>query len=306
MGLDSQARFSRLGTTLVALAKSNVRFARRNQLRADTGYAVSTKYDRSRAETSFDRRGVPRPSLCASATILRRATQKLAPMPDFVRSETSFGAKGRLARADDLTRSLDDFPAMAAARLDRSHQRSPRRRGGAPSPRGRHRCTRGQADISSDTTYFRTNARGPYRAAETVIRVGPMLVSHANTLAASKSGPLHRSRAHVRGMKMFPRFVRRTLPVLTLLALLSTPPALAEVQDGHHHPARHSHNSHHHSNGSGSADTYTNVDGRRVHRPVFTHRAPRGASAQCRDGSYSFSLHHRGTCSHHGGVARWL
>lgn len=33
---------------------------------------------------------------------------------------------------------------------------------------------------------------------------------------------------------------------------------------------------------------------------------PAGATAQCRDGSYSFSQHRRGTCSHHGGVARWL
>ncbi|WP_182058833.1 DUF3761 domain-containing protein, partial [Pantoea sp. ME81] len=24
------------------------------------------------------------------------------------------------------------------------------------------------------------------------------------------------------------------------------------------------------------------------------------------DGSYSFSTHHRGTCSRHGGVAEWL
>jgi hypothetical protein len=30
------------------------------------------------------------------------------------------------------------------------------------------------------------------------------------------------------------------------------------------------------------------------------------ASAQCRDGTYSFSAHRRGTCSHHGGVAAWL
>jgi hypothetical protein len=34
--------------------------------------------------------------------------------------------------------------------------------------------------------------------------------------------------------------------------------------------------------------------------------APGGATAVCRDGSYSYSLHHRGTCSHHGGVAQWL
>lgn len=31
-----------------------------------------------------------------------------------------------------------------------------------------------------------------------------------------------------------------------------------------------------------------------------------GASALCRDGTYSFSSHHRGTCSWHGGVARFL
>jgi hypothetical protein len=34
--------------------------------------------------------------------------------------------------------------------------------------------------------------------------------------------------------------------------------------------------------------------------------APPGATAQCRDGSYSYSQHHSGTCSHHGGVAQWL
>jgi hypothetical protein len=37
-----------------------------------------------------------------------------------------------------------------------------------------------------------------------------------------------------------------------------------------------------------------------------TRPVPTGASAQCRDDSYSFSAHRRGTCSHHGGVARWL
>jgi Protein of unknown function (DUF3761) len=33
---------------------------------------------------------------------------------------------------------------------------------------------------------------------------------------------------------------------------------------------------------------------------------PPGATALCRDGTYSFSQHHSGTCSHHGGVAKWL
>jgi hypothetical protein len=58
--------------------------------------------------------------------------------------------------------------------------------------------------------------------------------------------------------------------------------------------------------GSTSDDYYTNVDGARVRRPVFSRSAPAGATAQCRDGSYSSSRHRRGTCSHHGGVARWL
>ena len=35
-------------------------------------------------------------------------------------------------------------------------------------------------------------------------------------------------------------------------------------------------------------------------------QAPAGATALCRDGSYSFSASHRGTCSHHGGVGQWL
>jgi hypothetical protein len=33
---------------------------------------------------------------------------------------------------------------------------------------------------------------------------------------------------------------------------------------------------------------------------------PPGATARCRDGTYSFSKHRSGTCSHHGGVAAWL
>ncbi len=53
---------------------------------------------------------------------------------------------------------------------------------------------------------------------------------------------------------------------------------------------------------------YTNKAGQEVHAPAKSvdGKAPAGASAQCRDGSYSFSKSHRGTCSHHGGVASWL
>jgi hypothetical protein len=54
--------------------------------------------------------------------------------------------------------------------------------------------------------------------------------------------------------------------------------------------------------------SYINKDGVRVHSPAHTKDSKQsvGASAQCRDGSYSFSRHHQGTCSHHGGVSRWL
>jgi len=53
---------------------------------------------------------------------------------------------------------------------------------------------------------------------------------------------------------------------------------------------------------------YTNSKGNRVRSPTRTpdNQPPAGASAQCRDGTYSFSQSRRGTCSHHGGVAKWL
>lgn len=69
--------------------------------------------------------------------------------------------------------------------------------------------------------------------------------------------------------------------------------------------AYHSH-SHHNYGGSRSSDYYTAASGDRVHRPVRASQTPAGASARCSDGSYSFSESRRGTCSHHGGVARWL
>jgi hypothetical protein len=33
---------------------------------------------------------------------------------------------------------------------------------------------------------------------------------------------------------------------------------------------------------------------------------PTGATAKCKDGTYSKSQHHSGTCSSHGGVSEWL
>jgi hypothetical protein len=59
--------------------------------------------------------------------------------------------------------------------------------------------------------------------------------------------------------------------------------------------------------GSGSCgqDYYRNSDGVCVHRPASGPGAPAGATARCNDGTYSYSTHRSGTCSHHGGVAVW-
>jgi Protein of unknown function (DUF3761) len=46
------------------------------------------------------------------------------------------------------------------------------------------------------------------------------------------------------------------------------------------------------------------------HRPV--HHAPKapaypaGATAECRDGTFSHAAHHQGACSHHGGVLKFF
>jgi len=52
-------------------------------------------------------------------------------------------------------------------------------------------------------------------------------------------------------------------------------------------------------------DYYINSDGKRVHSPTKSPSKPSGATARCKDGTYSFSHSRRGTCSHHGGVATW-
>ncbi|MFF0491059.1 DUF3761 domain-containing protein [Nocardia sp. NPDC003482] len=54
------------------------------------------------------------------------------------------------------------------------------------------------------------------------------------------------------------------------------------------------------------AGEYQNVDNACVPRPQQSDTQPDGATAQCKDGTYSFSQHRSGTCSGHGGVSRWL
>ncbi|WP_097116870.1 DUF3761 domain-containing protein [Pantoea sp. GL120224-02] len=83
----------------------------------------------------------------------------------------------------------------------------------------------------------------------------------------------------------------KTLSVITLMLLLVSMPTHAKkhvelIEQGN----------------------YINSEGQSIHRPAYTQNndVPDGATARCRDGSYSFSTHHRGTCSRHGGVAEWL
>ena len=51
---------------------------------------------------------------------------------------------------------------------------------------------------------------------------------------------------------------------------------------------------------------YRSTDGQLVHRPTQGANPAYGrVTAMCRDASSSYSHHHQGTCSGHGGVARW-
>ena len=76
---------------------------------------------------------------------------------------------------------------------------------------------------------------------------------------------------------------RRLLPAFAALLLLSTPAGAYERGSRY----------------------YRSVDGSLVHGPTRGNRDYGPVTARCSDGSRSFSHHHQGTCSHHGGVARW-
>ena len=65
--------------------------------------------------------------------------------------------------------------------------------------------------------------------------------------------------------------------------------------------------------GSGAPSSYDGAYGTAASRGSSTNTTTStgsttssGPSAQCRDGSYSYSQHRSGTCSHHGGVDRWI
>ena len=59
----------------------------------------------------------------------------------------------------------------------------------------------------------------------------------------------------------------------------------------------------HHASAVCSRGYYKNVSGHCVHGPSSVST---GATAKCRDGTYSYSEHASGTCSYHGGVGTWI
>ena len=100
---------------------------------------------------------------------------------------------------------------------------------------------------------------------------------------------------------------RGMLSALSGLLLIGLAAPTAVEARFHHHHGRHLiHHARYAGVGGAGGEYYTNVSGHHVHRPIRAASAPVGASARCGDGSWSFSEHHQGTCSHHGGVSRWL
>jgi hypothetical protein len=73
----------------------------------------------------------------------------------------------------------------------------------------------------------------------------------------------------------------------------------------YHHPS-YSHPSRHYPSHHTTSGYYRARSGHYVHRPMQANSRPDGATARCRDGTWSFSESRRGTCSWHGGVAAWV
>lgn len=93
--------------------------------------------------------------------------------------------------------------------------------------------------------------------------------------------------------------MKRLLGAAGLLAIALLSPLAA--REYHYQNAQTPHRHY----GPESGQHYTNVNGDWVHSPERALSRPVGATARCADGTWSYSQHRRGTCSHHGGVASW-
>ncbi len=76
----------------------------------------------------------------------------------------------------------------------------------------------------------------------------------------------------------------------------NAPEESAPSPEGESSPGECPNGTYENSNGNTICDPYTPENGEQ----------PAGATAECEDGTYSFSEHRSGTCSDHGGVKRWL
>jgi hypothetical protein len=101
-------------------------------------------------------------------------------------------------------------------------------------------------------------------------------------------------------------FVSSTDPVTTTTAAPETTTTIAPATEVPQVPVTQAVAPPAHTESGCGSDSYVNVDGQCVHDPETAGSAPAGATAKCKDGTYSFSKHHSGTCSGHHGVAEWL
>jgi hypothetical protein len=106
------------------------------------------------------------------------------------------------------------------------------------------------------------------------------------------------------------RSLRRTLCVLAMVLVLLSQPLASQASSASQSQTPSATNPATKPNkpkpNCTSNGTYVNSKGQTVPRPENCSSQPQGATAQCRDGTYSFSQSRRGTCAHHGGVAKWL
>jgi hypothetical protein len=100
--------------------------------------------------------------------------------------------------------------------------------------------------------------------------------------------------------------LRRFISVFALATVLLPSPFAQTPQSSNSQPIQQQQQQENPKPKCTDTGTYVNSKGQTVKRPENCSGVPQGATAQCRDGSYSFSQSRRGTCSRHGGVAKWL
>jgi hypothetical protein len=131
-------------------------------------------------------------------------------------------------------------------------------------------------------------------SAKTAVKSVP-IASTAATVAKTKTTTTAKPKVSTPPTTVAPTTVAHTAPPMTQPALKSPPVTVAHTPVTAA-PAQNCPNG-----------TYVNSSDNTVCSPYQSPSGPpAGATAKCNDGTYSFSQHRSGTCSHHGGVAQWL